>query len=273
MTNPNINQILPSQAGNVNKVLTTDGKVASWETVGFGSTAVTSVNSGTGDITIESSDSSVNVNTTGSTIDLTVSGSTLTTPTIVQSAYNSSNTNFSVTLGSTPTVGNILVAIVSGLVNNLNCFDFACEYYQQNNPGIYVFTRRVQSGDSTTIFSLSNVGNYEAAMVYEISHMNDMDIYGSQISNHLNAQFQYAPIARATSPTICLSNLTIQDTTRTITATSIGWSIDHDPTSDSGFQGLYLRRTSNLSAGNTDQAWVEWSANGDNHCEVTVLIR
>lgn len=111
---PNINQILPPQAGNSGKFLTTDGKVASWGT-GAGS-GVSSLNSLTGALSLVAG-TNITITPSGSniTIDATAGGGGNSFPfTIVQQgivSYDSATTSYTLTFQNTATSGNTLIAL------------------------------------------------------------------------------------------------------------------------------------------------------------------
>lgn len=118
----------------------------------------------------------VDANANGSIGTLTitgVSGATQITPTIVQSAYKDGNTiDPTITLGSAPTVGNIIIACYfpNGAVNNPNTAYWTEIARDGSPPKAVLYYHYVQGGDTALLgaFESPAATSSQAAVAWEV---------------------------------------------------------------------------------------------------------
>ncbi|AOJ62499.1 hypothetical protein WJ32_08530 [Burkholderia ubonensis] len=163
-----------------------------------------------------------------------------TTPSIVQQAANGSNTtSLTITLGSTPTAGNLVIAVLGGYANNsgtpiANLFTPPDQSWTQigqaasgNNEVIAMFMRTVQSGDGTG-YSWTAAGTGFLGRMYEIANAGEVRVTGNnfQPAPATSSGTSYSPGGSAPTST-CLAISGIEQDTATATASlSSGWTQD-----------------------------------------------
>ncbi|KVO72425.1 hypothetical protein WJ79_19395 [Burkholderia ubonensis] len=196
-----------------------------------------------------------------------------TTPSIVQQAANGSNTtSLTITLGSTPTAGNLVIAVLGGYANNsgtpiANLFTPPDQSWTQigqaasgNNEVIAMFMRTVQSGDGTG-YSWTAAGTGFLGRMYEIANAGEVRVTGNnfQPAPATSSGTSYSPGGSAPTST-CLVISGIEQDTATATATlSSGWTQDQGGSSSGlSFHQLVLGHRT-LSAGPFNGFLATWT--------------
>ncbi|KWO78484.1 beta strand repeat-containing protein [Burkholderia ubonensis] len=196
-----------------------------------------------------------------------------TTPSIVQQAANGSNTtSLTITLGSTPTAGNLVIAVLGGYANNsgtpiANLFTPPDQSWTQigqaasgNNEVIAMFMRTVQSGDGTG-YSWTAAGTGFLGRMYEIANAGEVRVTGNnfQPAPATSSGTSYSPGGSAPAST-CLVISGIEQDTATATATlSSGWTQDQGGSSSGlSFHQLVLGHRT-LSAGPFNGFLATWT--------------
>lgn len=221
------------------------------------SSGVSSINSLTGALTLSSSDSSVTITPSGTTIDLKATGgsgggSWAHNPSIVQSAYERSNTTSStVTLGSAPTVGNLLLAIITGHYGTIPTTTAGFGLIAtttQPNQFIAVFTRTVQSGDpSSYTWTTSDIHN---TSLIEISGAGYLDVSQNGIPSYDGSGTFTFGIAQCLQPAILLAAFEADGTTTSTPTAPTGYTLLHAFGNDGvNHTGALIQHTSILSPG------------------------
>ncbi|WP_241022024.1 hypothetical protein [Burkholderia sp. Ac-20353] len=183
-------------------------------------------------------------NTTSKWIASTAGGGSRTAPSIVQSQWTGgwtggTPTTTTLTLSSTPTVGNTLVAIVNGYGTTITPSDLRWNQLGQWNDTsaqcIAVFSRPVITGDGTSFTFSAPVNQPLQGMLYEISGAGEVKAWGrfdgKVASSATEILGGFAPCGN------CLMIAAQENANNNATATfSSGWTADHNTaTVSSGF--------------------------------------
>jgi hypothetical protein len=220
-----------------------------------------------------------NITITGAWPDQTVSGASggaalgITSASIVQSAFGnwgSFSSTLTLTLGAAPTAGNTLVIIQAA--ENIGGFEitpfFGLDLPNLNGPAC-VATRVVQAGDTATI-TLNSGGTLGIAGVYEIAHLNMLQVFGGIVSTSASQTGVYAPSARAILPSIAISAIQQMTSGTAPSSTSAGWTTDATNTGGGSAYSLILRRT--IAAGVVSQPFAVWTSAVSPQAATTILI-